>query len=56
MDFKIFVLLNADDSLFKAETNKKLLNYLGEYCDSWKLKINVTQKNLLYFQKEDFSR
>ena len=52
--FKIFMLLYADDIMifFKsAEELQEKLNLLVDYCNWWKLKINVKKTKIMIFRK-----
>ena len=52
--FKIFVLLYADDSILLAESStdlQLLLNSFSQYCENWKLKINVNKTKVMIFSK-----
>ena len=52
--FKIFVLLYADDIVIFANTQKQLQNSLDlllEYCNKWKLTINVSKTKVMVFRK-----
>ena len=47
---RIFVLLYADDTIIMAESPEELQNALDmvkEYCDAWKLQINVTKTKVV---------
>ena len=49
---KLFVLLYADDTVLMAENAndlQKQLNIFKQYCDTWKLKVNVDKSNVLIF-------
>ena len=46
MYIKLFILLYADDTVLMAETKEDLqcqLQYFSEYCDLWKLNVNVSK-------------
>ena len=52
--FKIFVLLYADDIVIFANTQEQLQNSLDlllEYCNKWKLTINVSKTKVMVFRK-----
>ena len=52
--FKIFVLLYADDIVIFANTQEQLQNSLDlllEYCNIWKLTINVSKTKGMVFRK-----
>lgn len=49
---KIFILLYADDTVLLAESAENLQNQLtafGEYCDTWKMKVNVDKTKIMVF-------
>ena len=49
---KIFVMLYADDTISLAESDEDLqvqLNAFGEYCDNWKMKVNVNKTKIMVF-------
>ena len=51
---RIFVLLYADDTIIMAESPEELqnsLNMVKEYCNAWKLQINVTKTNVVIFSR-----
>jgi hypothetical protein len=51
---KLFVLLYADDTVIMAESREDLqvrLNIFGEYCQKWKLKVNVEKNKILIFSR-----
>jgi hypothetical protein len=50
----LFLLLYADDIAFISETKEDLqkgLNNLKDYCDEWKLKLNLNKTKILVFKK-----
>jgi predicted HTH domain antitoxin len=50
---KIFVMLYADDTILLAESAEDLqvqLNGFGEYCDNWKMKVNVNKTKIMVFE------
>jgi hypothetical protein len=52
MYLKIFVMLYADDTILLVESAEDLqvqLNAFGEYCDNWKMKVNVNKTKLRVF-------
>ena len=54
MYLKLFVVLYADDTVLMSETQadlQKQLDALKEYCDTWKLKVNVTNSKIVIFSK-----
>jgi len=49
---KMFIMLYADDTVLLAETPGDLqlqLNAFGEYCEAWKMKVNVDKTKVLIF-------
>ena len=49
---KIFIMLYADDTVLLAESAEDLqtqLNAFSEYCDNWKLKVNVNKTKIMVF-------
>ena len=51
---KLFVLLYADDTIILAENPNDLqiaLNALSDYCNRWKLKINIEKTKIIRFSK-----
>jgi predicted HTH domain antitoxin len=47
---KIFAMLYADDTIVLAESAEDLqvqLNAFGEYCDNWKMKVNVNKTKIM---------
>ena len=54
MYLKLFVVLYADDTVLMSETQadlQKQLDALKEYCDTWKLKVNVPKSKIVIFSK-----
>ena len=50
--WKIFILLFADDTVLFSDTKKDLqymLNLFENYCNSWKLTVNITKTKLFIF-------
>ena len=46
---KLYILMYADDTVVLAESEdemQKSLSTLHEYCEEWKLKINVTKTKI----------
>ena len=44
---KLFVLLYTDDTVLFSETKEGLqlrLDYFSEYCQTWKLKVNIDRQ------------
>ena len=51
---KLYILLYADDTIVMAESEGELqeaLNEVSEYCDKWKLRINVSKTKIIRFTK-----
>ena len=51
---KLFLLLYADDIVLLAETEQGLqkgLDLLEQYCDKWKLTVNINKKKIMVFRK-----
>ena len=51
---KLFILLYADDTILFSETPNELqigLNTLKEYCDLWKLKLNIKKCKIVIFSR-----
>ena len=51
---KIFLLLYADDTVLMSENvdgMQTMLNVFSEYCNTWKLQVNIAKTKWLYFQK-----
>ncbi len=51
---KLYVLLYADDTIIMAENPNELqlaLNALNDYCQAWKLRINVDKTKIIKFSK-----
>jgi hypothetical protein len=45
-------MLYADDTISLAESDEDLqvqLNAFGEYCDNWKMKVNVNKTKIMVF-------
>ena len=52
---KLDVLLYADDTVLIAETPENLqkqLDTMGEYCEIWKLCLNLKNKDCNIFQRK----
>lgn len=52
--FKIFMLLYADDIVLFSNSAQELqegLNLLAEYCNRWKMKVNVDKTKIMVFRK-----
>jgi hypothetical protein len=51
---KLFILLYADDTVIFSDNEEDLkiaLNKFKEYCDQWKLNINVNKTKIMIFSK-----
>lgn len=51
---KMFILLYADGTVIMAESAdelQKALNIYEQYCDTWRLTVNITKTKLLVFSK-----
>ena len=51
---KLFLLLYADDTVIFAESHEELqqaLEVFQEYCNLWKLKVNVSKTKIVIFSK-----
>ena len=51
---KLFVILYADDTVLMSESQEDLqkqLDSLNEYCNIWKLKVNVGKSKVVIFSK-----
>ena len=51
---KLYILMYANDTVVLAESEdemQKSLNTLREYCEEWKLKINVTKTKIMIFSR-----
>ena len=51
---KLFILLYADDTIVMAEGHEELqkaLEAVSDYCDLWKLQINVNKTKIIRFTK-----
>ena len=51
---KMFILLYADDTVLFSESPNDLqeaLTCFKDYCDTWKLKINVEKTKIMIFSK-----
>jgi len=52
--FKLYTLLYADDTIVMAESENELqtaLNAVKEYCDLWKLTVNLKKTKVLIFSR-----
>ena len=53
--FKMFLLLYADDIIIFANTSEEKqnsLNLWSNYCERWKLKVNVTKTYVMVSRKD----
>ena len=51
---KLFLLLYADDIVILSETETGLqhgLDLLEQYCDKWKLTVNIKKTKIMVFRK-----
>ena len=51
---KLFILLNADDKVILSESPEGLqscLNLYNDYCNQWKLQVNVNKSKIVVFAK-----
>ena len=49
---KIFIMLYVDDTILLAESAEDLqvqINAFGEYCDNWKMKVNVNKTKIMVY-------
>ncbi len=56
---KLFVLLYADDTVLFAESANDLqiaLNIFSEYCEKWKLKVNISKTKVIFFKGKSKSQ
>ena len=55
--FKLFIILYADDTVIMAESAadlQKQLDSVSEYCNIWRLKVNVEKSKIVgFFRKEE---
>ena len=52
--FKLFILLYADDIILFANSPEEMqnsLNILSNYCNRWKLKVNINKTKVMIFRK-----
>jgi hypothetical protein len=52
---KLFIILYADDTVIMAESAadlQKQLDSFSDYCDIWRLKINVEKSKIVFFSQE----
>ena len=58
-DTKLSILLYADDIAIITENEKdlqKMLNYVHQWCNKWKLLINATKCQVVHFKKQRRTR
>ena len=51
---KLYILLYVDDTIIMAENQEDLqvaLNAVGNYCEQWKLQVNVNKTKIIKFSK-----
>ena len=51
---KIFLVLFADDTVLMSENidgMQKMLNVFSEYCNTWKLQVNIAKTKVVIFSK-----
>jgi hypothetical protein len=52
MHFKLFIILYADDTVLLSESSEdlqKCINTFEEYCQEWKLEVNIKKTKVLIF-------
>ena len=52
---RLYVLLYADDTIIMAESPNEMqlaLNAVNDYCQTWKLKINIDKTKIIRFSKQ----
>ena len=52
--FKLFIILYADDTVIMAESDadlQKQLDSFSDYCDIWRLKVNVEKSKIVVFSQ-----
>lgn len=57
--FKLLILLYADDTVLFSDNSDDLqhaLNIFEEYCNSWKLKINISKTKIVVFGRGKLKR
>ena len=57
--FKIFILLYADDTVLFGKTKDDLqqsLNIFENYCEEWKLTVNISKTKVLIFSGGRYSK
>ena len=56
---KIFLLLYADDTVLMSENvdgMQTMLNVFSEYCNTWKLQVNIAKTNVVIFSKSNVTQ
>ena len=56
---KIFLLLYADDTVLMSENvngMQTMLNIFSEYCNTWKLQVNIAKTNVVIFSKSNVTQ
>ena len=56
---KIFLLLYADDTVLMSENvngMQTMLNIFSEYCNTWKLQVNIAKTNVVIFSKSKITQ
>jgi hypothetical protein len=56
---KIFLLLYADDTVLMSENvngMQTMLNIFSEYCNTWKLQVNIARTNVVIFSKSNVTQ
>ena len=56
---KIFLLLYADDTVLMSENvngMQTILNIFSEYCNTWKLQVNIAKTNVVIFSKSKITQ
>ena len=56
---KIFLLLYADDAVLMSESvdgMQTMLNIFSEYCNTWKLQVNIAKTNVVIFSKSKITQ
>jgi hypothetical protein len=51
---KLFIILYADDTVIMAESDadlQKQLDSFSDYCDIWRLKVNVEKSKIVVFSQ-----
>jgi hypothetical protein len=55
----IFILLYADDTVLISENvngMQTMLNIFSEYCNTWKLQVNIAKTNVVIFSKSNVTQ